>query len=316
MSPPQKVFQSCTIKKLKMANVPIMDASYNESTMVVGACTADGRVVLASLSDHCIGEEPFPQVSTVQIGIDSISRFAWTSNCEFVIVGSDQYLHYFSIMDLRSSAFQIHTGSIATLRRKGILVYTGSADGCVGIWDIRSENVVGMIAHSCRSKPQPIKDIEIYSNYLYSSSIYKGRVWVWDLRNTSKCLSMIETQCCQNSLKFFRGNLYSANDLGVLRISQCLKFNELLYRENTDQPCPQSRIDYSERLGAAVWSRDNSIRLISLGEEDEEPCSTSCLSLCMPGTNGFELCSSGRMLVFNCNGEVTLGSLGTLRSSF
>lgn len=311
MGPFPKTFHSRTVRKLKLTNGPITDGSYNESTKVVSACTTDGRVILASLRDDCAGEGVPPQVSTVQILIDSISKLVWTSSYEFVVVGSDQSLHCFSIMDLRSDVFQMHTGSIAALRKKDNLLYTGSADGNVGIWDLNSESIVGMIGHVHRSKLQPIKDLEVHSNYLYSSSIYKGRVWAWDLRNTKRCLNSVETQCCQNSLKFCQENLFCSGDTGVLRMSQCLRFSESLHRECAEQACPQSHIDYLERLRAIIWSRSNGMELkvLPLLDNDEErPCVPKCV-LDMPGINGFELCGSDKVMVFNCSGEVVLERL-------
>ncbi|ELA40751.1 uncharacterized protein VICG_02213, partial [Vittaforma corneae ATCC 50505] len=191
---------------------PIADVSFNLSTGVLAAACSDSTIVLTNTeSEH--------RRSTVRMSMDSISRIEWISHYEFVAAGSDGCLHYYSIMDMRSERFPVHSCSIAAMKRRSDFLFTGSAEGNVGVWDFRKKKTAVDIQHSVRNKNQPIKDIEVHGNYLYSSTIYQGRVWMWDLRNTSRKLCSIETRYCQNCLAFVHGNLYSVSDCGVLKTS-------------------------------------------------------------------------------------------------
>lgn len=244
---------------------PIADVSFNPDTGVLAVVCSDSRIILTNTeSEH--------RRSTVRMDVDFISKVEWISHYEFVAAGSGGGLHYYSIMDMRSGCFPAHSCSVAAMKREGNLLFTGSVEGNVGAWDFRKKETVASIQHSVRNRSQPIKAVEVHGNYLYSSTIYQGRIWAWDLRNTSRKLSSIETKHCQNCLRFANGNLYSISDSGVLKLSSPLSSYEFLYRKANSQTNTKSCAVFNQRYSSLIWTDRDAIYHTRLDGEPDDGC--------------------------------------------
>lgn len=88
---------------------------------------------------------------------------------------------------------------------------------------------------------------------LYSTTIYRGREWLWDLRNTSKKLGLIEARSLRNSIKLLWDNLYSVGDSGFLTISPTLMNYEILPKKAINQTNAKSSVVFSKWINGLVW---------------------------------------------------------------
>ncbi|KAM0679469.1 Nucleoporin Nup43 [Glugoides intestinalis] len=249
------------IETRKIASDNIVDISLNHMTGVLAAACADSRVILTNISKDIEN----PVASTVQLNLDHINKVEWLNHYDFVVVGTDEYLHYFSVMNLRSVLFHIHLASIVAMKKRGEYLCTGSADGTVCLWDFREEKEIQSINHVIRSKKQPIKDLDMSGNYIFTSTLYKGKVWVWDLRNTSKHLNIISSKSCVNWVELVDGNVYTASDAGVIKLSQTLEMQEFVYKNENQQPFTKHSILFNERYNSLLFTFKDNIFTSKLG---------------------------------------------------
>lgn len=285
----KKVLSTKQIKTLKFSEFPITDISYNPNTSIMCASTHDGCLVLSALdteTENC---------SQVLTPLESISKVKWRNNYEFIVVGNARFLHHFSIMNLKDVSFELHSGYITALELEKDIAYTGSSDGRLVVWDLKNKGVENEITHKIKGKGQPIKDIKIFGNYLYSTTLFKGRMWAWDLRNFKKPINMIETENCQNSIVLSKENLFSVCDQGILKTSLDLSKSEYFYKEPDTDLFPKSKIQYSDSFDSFFWNKRKKIQ--SKGDNYE-------ISIEAPFLEGFELIDYNRILIYNNLGEV------------
>jgi len=282
-----------------LLNCPIKDMSFNPYTGVLAAASSDSRVVL-------MNTESENQRSIVNIDVGLINRMVWTGHYDLVAAGSDGCLHHYSMMGMVGESFSIHNSSIATMRKRGNFIFTGAADGNVAVWDFRRHEVVANIEHRIRNRVQPIKSIDAYGNYLYTSTIYQGKVWIWDLRNTSKKLGDTGTGDCQNTIEYIKGNLYSTNGTGVLRISASLSNYEFLYRKPSTQACTWNSLVYNERYRSIIWADKETVYISRIDDEVEgREGFLSTNKWDMKGIGGIEKFKSDKVFIFKNNGTMS-----------
>lgn len=294
------------IEAIRISNSPITDLSLNRHTGVLAAACSDSSIFLTNL----LSRSKSPPVSTVQMNLDSISSVEWLSQYEFVVGGSDYFIHYFSIMNLRSELFQFHAGNIVAMKKWGQFLYTGSSDGNACLWDIREESVIKTISHTVKSKKQPIKDIDTHGNYLFSTTLYQGKIWVWDLRNTKKSLNCVNTGKCQNCIEYIGGNLYTASEAGVLKSSPTLDISEMFYQNNEEETFTRNRILFNERYNSIIWTERD--KLLFSGVEGESSPAKKDIG----GVYAIENSNNDEILVSKDNGEVSLLKFSFIDLSF
>lgn len=283
----------------KISSDDIADISLNQFTGVLAAACVDSRVILTNISKHTRN----PLVSTVQLNLDHINKIEWLNHYDFVVVGADEFLHYFSVMNLRSELFHIHHASIVAMKKRGDYLCTGSADGTVCLWDFREEREIKSIIHAIRAKRQPIKDLDMIGNYIFTSTLYNGKVWVWDLRNTSKHLNSISTNSSVNSVQAVDGNIYTASDYGVLKLSQTLEMQETIYKNENQESFSKHNILFNERYDSLLFTFKDRIFVTSLGI----PESTEKHE--MRDVLGLDRYETDKVIAFKRNGVVSVHEL-------
>lgn len=290
----EKALSAKILKEIKITDFPITDISYNYNTSIMCAATYDGRLLLSALD---VGDQNYSQILTP---LESISKVKWLNSYEFIIVGNERFLHHFSIMNLKNVSFEIHNSSITSLEKHNDIIYTGSTDGKIIVWDINQKAISEEMIHKVRGKEQPIKDFKVKDNYLYSSTIYKGRMWVWDLRQASRPVYQTETENCQNSLVLCRDNVFSINDQGILKTSLNLQFVEYFHKEPKVSLFPPAKIVYSEYFDSFLWNRKDSLNIKSEHQ---------LLSIKVPDMGGFEPIDTNRVLVYTNTGLIFVNEI-------
>lgn len=271
----------------------ITHISYNKNTNVLAIASSDSRIILKNAG-------LLNKTSMVLLSINSISKIEWIGHYEFIVAGSDNHLYHYSIMDLKNEKFKIYNENIITMKKRENLILTGSAGGNLGIWDYRTKEVILTIPHLYRNKIQPIKDVEANENFLYSTTIYQGRIWLWDIRNTSKKLGLLETKNHQTNLKIIENNLYSASDFGILKISPSLLNHEFLFKKINSQENAKYCISYNERYNNLFWTDKNTLYYTDLGFD--EPV---CKSIPVDGICGISEYKSDEFIVYTKNGDIS-----------
>lgn len=285
-------------ESFKISRSPIVFASANFTTKILGFCTGDSGIVLINVGR----KDKIPQTSSIQMDIEYINKFIWLNNYEFVAGGSGGSLKYFSIMNLNEETFEIHTSGISTMKKNETLIFTGSSDGTIAAWDKRNKEVAIHIPHIYKAKPQPIKDLDIDQNYLYSSSIYNGRIWSWDLRSPKKCIGKIETKKCQNYLYFHDGCLYSSNSEGVMRISRTLELNEFFLTLKEPQQYTTTIVKHANRFNSLIFNSVDSIYVKSTSQNDPVYFNKFKEN----GITGFELFGSDEIITYRSDGVLSI----------
>lgn len=281
---------------IKISDDPVYDASLNTKTDVLGICTEESRVLLLNINKPDTSQE----LPSVQFNMDSITKIVWMNNYEIAIVGSCEFLKIFSIMNLSEDSFQIHTGSISTLKRYDGLLYSGSSDARVNVFDPYNKSRVLSLEHTFNRKKHPIVDITINDRYLYSSTPYDGLIWVWDLRNPNRKLNVLKTGFCQQSLVHADGNIYSISDAGLLKISEDLKQSEFVWKNTGSDSYNKGRVNYLERYESAIWTSKDSVHINSsygtvYGYKYE-----------YKGILGFEVIDTNKFLSFYRSGKIAI----------
>lgn len=289
-----KILTTKQIKKIQLSNSSITGISYNRNTSIICASAHDGGLILADLDSK---DDNYSQILTP---LDTIYKIKWLNNYEFIIAGNERFINHFSLMNLKNISYEIKSGYITSLENSNEIIYTGSSDGKIGIWDIRKKTMTSELIHKKLTKPQPIRDFKVMNYTLYSSTLFKGRIWMWDLRNIKKPVNLIETETCQNSLLISKRNLFSACDYGILRTSLNLNISEYFYKERNIELYPQTNIQYMACFDSFFWNRKNIIRCKSNTQE---------ITIEIPDLNGFELVDDDKLIVYSKSGSIALNKI-------
>lgn len=282
-----------TEQELKPLQCPITSASINVVTNIIGICTNDSSIILSNISNTT------SHSSSVQLSIEHISNFLWLNNYEFLVSGTGGDLVSYSIMNLAEESFNLHTSGITAMKKKDFTIFTGSSDGSISTWDSRSKLKNYTFQHNIKGKIQPIKSLDTSDdNYLYSSTVYKGMVWLWDIRAIKKPIKVIETNKVQNYLHWTDRCIFSSNSAGILRISHTLQLTEQMHSlENV------GKIKYSKRFESLLFSDKANIYLKSIERDGDFTCKEE------KGILGFELFDSNRILQYFSSGKVSISKI-------
>lgn len=295
-------------KSYKLTNTMITDISMNEKTGVLAATTEDSRIILSNIKGS-MDKDVLP-ISTVQINQDNIKRIEWIGYYEFATTGNNGSLNTFSMMNFSSEMYFIQKGNIATMKKYGDFIYTGSSDGTVNLWDFKDKSSIMSLDHVFKGRKQPIKDLEVYGSFLFSSTLYKGRIWAWDLRNPSLPLEITETDQSQNGLGFIEGNLYGCGRRGLLKISQQLNMMEYVYRNVDQQEYTINEIIFNERHRSIVFNDKDQIKMVCLDEDlKREDQNLLNSSVECKGILGIERFETDELIGYNENGSISIFSI-------
>lgn len=279
-------------ENIKISRSPIVNASLNQITNILGFCTGSSEVVLTNI----ISKEKQFVTSTIQIGIEYINKILWLNSYQFVVGGSGGLFKIFSIMNLKEDSFEIHTSGITTMKRTDESILTGSSDGTISIFDTRTQTCNIKLSHTVKSKLQPIKDLSTENNYLYSSTIFNGRVWLWDIRAPKKPVNIKENRKCQNTLNYFDGSLYALNSENLMRVSSTLELNEILFTFNNQEEHTNGMIKYFERFDSLFFSSKGTLSLMN----------NSFYHFDIPGISGFEFFRNEKILSYGTEGKISI----------
>lgn len=284
---------------ISLLDSPIKDMAFNMYTRVLAVASSDSRVVLTNTESES-------QRSIVDIDVGSINRLAWTSHYDLLAAGSDGCLHHYSMMGMVGESFQVHNSSIAAMKRKGNFIFTGAADGNVCVWDYRRHEMAINIPHKIRNRPQPVKSLAAHGNFIYTSTIYHGKVWMWDLRNTSKRLAEVGTGDCQNNIEFINGNLYAINGAGIVRISASLSEFEFLYTKPWAQACSRGGLIYNERYKRIIWTDKEMVYMSKIENcDDGTKMNSNTMKWDIKNIGGVEKYKDDQVFLFKNNGAMS-----------
>lgn len=283
--------------RCKASASAIRTAAYNSTTGIVSGCTADGRVVLTQASS--LGKINNANLSTVQLLGQSICRFAWVNNHEFVTAGAGDQLVLFNIVNLASSTIRGVRSTVYALKKRNEVVYAGSLDGRVALFDARSGLVeIGAAEHTLHGAAHPVSDLEVSSDLLYTATATRGRLWLWDLRNLRSKIRVLETGRYPCSVTLSPEGLYVLSDNTIIRTDQSLSRFETVYADRNESVFPRSHLEFISRHDFFAWNRKESLCLWEPGDTAVFP---------FPGLNGFERMGSDRLLFYTEDGCLAVG---------
>lgn len=282
----------------KISALGIAAAEYNATTDIVGACTEGNAVVLMhvrSLSADCAAT-----ASVVSLPGEQLRRFAWLNNHEFVTAGVGDSSSIFNIVSLTSTPLPSNGSSIYVLKKADSVIFSGQLDGWMHLYDTRCREEVGCVPHSIRRAAQPLSDIEVAGNYVYTATMLHGLLWQWDCRHLGRRLGLLETGRRPSSLKMAGHNLLVLNDAAVLRVSASLTLCERVCKDPNGEAWPQSSLDRRPSDGLLVWNRRDRLCLAN-GQR--------AASYAVPGLSGFEVISNAEVLLYTKDGSMSIGHL-------
>lgn len=284
-------------KTFKWTNTMITDISMNEKTGVLAATTEDSRILLSNIPGSM--DKDTLSLSTIQINQDNIKRIEWIGYYDFVTSGNNGSLNTFSMMNFHSEMYFVQKGNIVTMKKYGDFIYTGSSEGTVNLWDFKGKTSIMSLDHIYKGRKQPIKDLEVFGCFLFSSTLYKGRVWAWDLRNPSTPLEITETDQSQNGLGFAEGNLYGVGRRGLLKMSQKLNVMEYVYKNVDQQEYTRNEVIFNERHRSLVFNDKDEIKMINLN--DQSSATVEC-----KGILGIEKLGTDELIGYKENGTISI----------
>jgi WD40 repeat protein len=297
-----------TSQTFRISNEPITAIAYNAKNDVLATCTEDGRVLLAKL------ENIYDQknTSSVQLSDQRINRVLWLKDSQFLLATQDGHIHIFDILRLENTRNLLHSSSIYNVEFQDNTIYTASLDGNIGIFDSRIGKQVATIEHLIRKAVQPVKDLQIREQYLYSTTAHRGILWLWDIRNVQKPHTLSKGDCshrrsaeCKNinkvatdkfisSIKMINSNIYCLGSGSISKFSESLNLSEIICKFESDSFYNFGKIDFLERFGSKIYSTRDSIHL-----EDK-------LSRKVQNLSGFEIIDSDQLLLFTSDGNIIL----------
>lgn len=292
-------------KASRVCASPINAAMYNGITGIVSSCTDDGRVIFARLESLESGNSN--NLSSVQLVDGSLRCFIWASNHEFLATGAGTSLVLFNILNLRRTVIGDCHSTIHVLKQRSGTVYVGTQGGKVELYDARASfGLVGSAAHVFRRAPHPVQDIGIAGDLVYSATARKGRLWLWDRRDLSKKLRILETGRYLCSVHVPESDTAPAHppyllcDRAVLRTDAGISICETIGIDAGERTLPGSVLQYSAPHGLFLWNVRDGVCIWD-GRDSA--------TLEHPGMSGLEAAGPGKYILYTKDGLLSVATM-------